>query len=297
MNRISFLLAAACFALVVVMFAGPASADTFTVYDYSFEHKAIADGTTTTYPMARQQTNSKKAAYHPEPTWLAQEMGPTGAACVLNPTTAQIATVPDGSQVLFNAYTAPQYVNSGVTGDADVAVLFGDNASKLIDPAYDNPAFDDQGPPSVDHALELMPGYTYTVTVAIGRQATENPWGYFSGFAIGWVDKSHNGEILHQEYGVALNPGLGQWKDFTCSFNADDFLTEGAVNYHSNMVEGDTLSPLIIIGAGTMADNIRIDVSPEPDGYQPPMVPEPSTFVLLATGMLGLMAYAWRKRK
>jgi hypothetical protein len=42
-------------------------------------------------------------------------------------------------------------------------------------------------------------------------------------------------------------------------------------------------------GAGRIAfDNVRLDVAG---------VPEPGTITLLASGLIGLMAYAWRKRR
>ena len=53
-------------------------------------------------------------------------------------------------------------------------------------------------------------------------------------------------------------------------------------------IVGNNLYVGVIIGTGTYADNVRLDISE---------VPEPSTLVLLASGLVGLLAYAWRKRK
>jgi hypothetical protein len=46
---------------------------------------------------------------------------------------------------------------------------------------------------------------------------------------------------------------------------------------------------MIVLGAGAWADNVRFTISEA--------VPEPSTLVLLTTGMLGLLAYAWRRQR
>jgi hypothetical protein len=54
---------------------------------------------------------------------------------------------------------------------------------------------------------------------------------------------------------------------------------------------GDSLAIFIDLGgAGTVVDNVRVTATPT-------ATPEPSTLVLLASGLIGLLAYAWRKRK
>jgi hypothetical protein len=45
-----------------------------------------------------------------------------------------------------------------------------------------------------------------------------------------------------------------------------------------------------VYGSDRFYDNVLVRVDPNP-------VPEPSTMVLLVTGLVGLLAYAWRKRK
>jgi hypothetical protein len=51
---------------------------------------------------------------------------------------------------------------------------------------------------------------------------------------------------------------------------------------------GDSLLVVIELGAGGAVDNVRLTASE---------VPEPSTLVSLAAAAVGLLAYAWRKRK
>jgi hypothetical protein len=50
--------------------------------------------------------------------------------------------------------------------------------------------------------------------------------------------------------------------------------------------------------AGATAGVAQIDyVRFTPGAYAPVAVPEPATISLLASGLIGLLAYAWRKRK
>jgi hypothetical protein len=128
---------------------------------------------------------------------------------------------------------------------------------------------------------------TYTLTVAIG-QALNDPagLGHFAGFALLLIDNGpgHYGSLIYQTYPDADNPTPGTFKDFILQFNGNDFATGGP----AAPVAGDMLRVGFELGAGTYADNVRLDVSP---------APEPSTLVLLASGLIGLSAYAWRKRR
>ncbi|MCX5653889.1 MAG: PEP-CTERM sorting domain-containing protein, partial [Planctomycetota bacterium] len=60
----------------------------------------------------------------------------------------------------------------------------------------------------------------------------------------------------------------------------------------------------VTAGAGKPIDNIRLynpggtpDQWLRVDNMTVDVVPEPGTLLLLVTGLLGLLAYAWRKRK
>jgi hypothetical protein len=71
---------------------------------------------------------------------------------------------------------------------------------------------------------------------------------------------------------------LGQFNDFTISYTAPS----------SGAALGKTLQVMVGGEACVGLDNVRLSDS---------TVPEPGTIVLLGTGLLGLLAYAWRKRK
>jgi hypothetical protein len=80
------------------------------------------------------------------------------------------------------------------------------------------------------------------------------------------------------------NPNPGTFYDYAVTFNGSDFITglRGAPK------AGDVLEIGFVIGTGTYVTDIRMDVTP---------TPEPSTLVLLASGLIGLLAYTWRKRR
>jgi hypothetical protein len=79
-----------------------------------------------------------------------------------------------------------------------------------------------------------------------------------------------------------------------------DWGIDGTISAYKNDVQyGSTTvktEPIQNFGAGPGAgSSMSFDVISI--NQAPPPVPEPSTIVLLATGLLGLLAYAWRKRK
>ena len=106
------------------------------------------------------------------------------------------------------------------------------------------------------------------------------------------MDTSDNTDGFHT-FRIALNPTANAydiWRDdvqvgsnlpdvYSPSYNGLDRLYIG------------NISPAWANGV-TEWDYLRFT-----EGYFPGTVPEPGTVVLLATGLIGLLAYAWRKRK
>ncbi len=71
--------------------------------------------------------------------------------------------------------------------------------------------------------------------------------------------------------------------DYSVTITSDAIATAGAVGKKIGI---EIAIPTNGPGANFGVDNIRLDI-----------VPEPSAIVLFSTGILGLLAYAWRKRK
>jgi hypothetical protein len=157
----------------------------------------------------------------------------------------------DGSQAAFNSSTS----------NKNVAVL------------------DD---PQVQPAITLQPHKIYTLTVAFG-QALNDPvgLGHFAGFGLEVMPTE--GSLISLTPSPADYPAPGTFKDFVLQFNSDDYIG----STRNGPWAGDGLLVSLILGAGTYADNVRLDVSD---------VPEPSMLVLLASGLIGLSAYGWRRR-
>ena len=119
---------------------------------------------------------------------------------------------------------------------------------------------------------------TYSLTVATGIEKTSSPanWAIRFGTISGMLaEKSGNGSSL----------SVGYLDDKSVS------LTIANNNTHlgeSLVIELYAISNTPSTIQSAQFDNVRLTYS---------SVPEPGTIVLLVTGLLGLLAYAWRKRK
>ena len=104
-----------------------------------------------------------------------------------------------------------------------------------------------------------------------------------SGKALGWKDNNPTGTgpssitVMYTLYGDATLDGLVNFEDLNKVLNA----------YNTSLGTGDTIS-----GAGFDGQAINML-----SGSGITVVPEPSSVVLLLAGLMGLLAYGWRKRK
>jgi len=141
-------------------------------------------------------------------------------------------------------------------------------------------------------ASTLQPHKIYTLTVAFGSPLDR----IMDGFALGFVDATAGAEITEGDYsgyppnvplvGRDANGDLspaptGLWADVSFSINSDDYLGK------NGYAAGDGIGVFIDLGAGACADNVRLTMTD---------VPEPSVFVLLATGFIGTAICVWRKQ-
>jgi hypothetical protein len=250
MNKRVLLAVAAIVATTV--FTGTAMATPISVGNYSFQSNVVADGASfghgTTAPAAG---------------WSVQTGNPDSVETV-NPTSADFSgaaangALPSpalSSQALFNAATASDdnFVITRNTGSTETLVT-------------------------------LDAGMQYTYTVAIGQALTLHGAPSFGAFELELYDATA-GKIYLWSFG-SDTPSAGTFKDYTVTFNANDYIGKNGA------VGGDALKFGIVLGMQDYADNVRIDEHAAPVG-----TPEPSTLVLLAAGLMGMVAYAWRKRR
>jgi hypothetical protein len=258
------LLAVAAILALFVSLTGLSRADTtITVPNYSFEADVVSSGNQT--------------AAHTD--WTVVN-GNSSYVYTRNPTSAEFAALPDGSQCLVNTATSYSSPDVALLGSNSLSIPVGNGG--------------------------LQAGVTYTMTVSIGMAANG---GNFGGFSFGFVDPTAQMLIVNNEFSRDDNPSAGHFVDLSASLNASDVIgTQGIAPNGSvtTIQQDDAITPLIILGAGAYLDNVRISISNTlategftataiPAGYTIP-APEPSTLALLATGLLGLLAYAWRRR-
>jgi hypothetical protein len=126
----------------------------------------------------------------------------------------------------------------------------------------------------------LEPYVAYHFTVAIGRNLT----GPFGGFMLSYAD-ARTSVGTNISFPSDQDPAPGTFKDYSVLIYGSDLITgkSGAPK------AGDQLEFGFILGPGAYADNCRLDNSLA--------LPEPSTLMMLASGLAGLLAHAWRKRK
>jgi hypothetical protein len=169
---------------------------------------------------------------------------------------------------------------------ADFASAAGNGV--LPSPATGSQCLFDADTTSTDYVIESTPttnwelaaGKTYTVTVTVGQGLQ----GTFHGLTMGYFDATKGGGVPAVRTVLPSQaPMPGTFADFSYSFTP---LLTGKSPAHV----GDELQVMFDMEGQSYIDNVRID-----DGSVP--VPEPSTSALLTAGLIGLLAYAWRRRR
>lgn len=272
--------------VAMAAFTSSAMATTIAVGNGSFQSDIVPDGGTFGYGAAA-----------PAAGW--QLVYGANTVETYNPTTADFTSAAGngnlpapalGSQALFNA----------ATWDNDVCML--------------------TKPSGTPHtAMTLDTGEWYTFTIAVGQGNSLHGAGWYGGYSLEVADLTAGSNLFNQEFhrvgttGADLLPGQidtpapGTFQDFGIIFPADKYIDNDVFN------DGDTLRVGIVFGMAGYIDNVRVtkwDTEAEAIAAEsatgiyieetitpPPAIPEPSTLALLATGLVGLLAYAWRKRK
>jgi hypothetical protein len=111
-----------------------------------------------------------------------------------------------------------------------------------------------------------------------------------------------DGDWRDQTSTIALTPG--EWYKLTLEQNGADFtgtlstLGGATVIQHTytSLVQ-TSANGYAYIGQATLFGDVVDVSSPAFDNFSLTVVPEPGTLAIIATGLLGLLAYAWRKRK
>jgi hypothetical protein len=89
-------------------------------------------------------------------------------------------------------------------------------------------------------------------------------------------------DLYPSGYTVNNFKGCDTFGDISLSINSNDYIGQGDIAAGDNMTIG------LVLGGGVCFDNVRLTATD---------VPEPSTLLLLAAGVLGLLLYARQRRR
>jgi hypothetical protein len=262
-TKMKVVLGVVIIASMLVVFGGPANASSVALVNPSFEDPAVSDPGGTVEPT-------------PDNSPFGQSIGGWGTfdqnVVIWRPTSADFPALAGGS--LPGPAAGQQCLLS--IGDMDSGV------AQLV-----------QG-------ITLQPHKIYTLTAAFGSPLT---MGFTDNdLAFGYQDPTDPTGMTGGELGADDGPNSsgqpipapGAFVDNHYTIYSDNYIVPGAVpgstDEYGNPLcaAGDNLVVVVELGPGGALDNVRLTVSD---------VPEPSTLVSLATAAVGLLAYAWRKRK
>jgi hypothetical protein len=246
---------------VGALWVGSASAGAIPIPNYSFEDDVLADGTT------------GDAIWG---TWYSPEAVATNADPIGHPSTYRWFGRWNPMDGQFPGTTGTPGVPTGGEGQ-QFLVLTGEDAlptNEIISAPLGT----------------LLTAGTYTLTAAIGCQIPSPAQNYE--LVLGTIE---SGDLVRTGFGAATVPSgalLGTFADASTSV-AIGSAHLGEQLYiklvGTNAAVGGALA--VSGPAEVCFDNIRLDGAPLG------VTPEPGTLAILVSGLIGLLCYAWRKRK
>ena len=123
----------------------------------------------------------------------------------------------------------------------------------------------------------LQANTTYTLSVSVGSRNDGSSY-HGATIALGYGD-TFGANLLPKATTSEVAPALESWSTWT-----DTFVTDANPAGSGQFLRVELITP----SAQTLYDNVQLTAT---------TTPEPSTLILLSTGLTSLLCYAWRKRQ